>query len=623
MIARHDGQVVLVAGAIPGERVRARVERVERRLAFAHGGRDRRRLAGSPRRRSPIRSAAAASTRTSRIRGSSRSRREVIARRVRSASAAFRSSAPSRSRLAGARLPDARAAARRARPRRLLSARARTSCAMPAPTGQLREASLDGDRRRRCRRARRGGADVDVRRAHARTSPATSGRCTSSRRGRRARTRRVASRCRGAADRLHGVARSARCRDVPASRWSSDPLAALTRGRATGGDFGGTPSRSFRRIASCCPISSAPCWTPCCRRRRRSISTRASACSRSSLAAAGRDGIVAVEGDRDERRRSAAERRRLRRRAARSSLESVEDVPRGRRTRRRHDVIVDPPRTGMSREAMDAVVRAPARRGWSMSRAIRRRWRGTRGGCSTPATRWRRCGGSICSRTRRTSSRGSIRAELRQGSRDRSAAFRRTEVRNGLAVPPEPVSPDLCSDLSLAPLSPARRHERSNSGAELAGAPEVLRVPLHADAERARSARSMAFDDAVGAPSADATSPSPSRADRLMVPAVDAAACTRRRRSRPSAACEPRAGHDRDVVRDGVLRFVDAVRQIGRHRRRDVLHQRAAGGDVQHLRAAADREERHVRRHRAAREIDLELVAPGLGIVDLGWRSSP
>jgi 23S rRNA (uracil1939-C5)-methyltransferase len=35
MIARHAGQVVFVAGAIPGERVRARVERVERQLAFA------------------------------------------------------------------------------------------------------------------------------------------------------------------------------------------------------------------------------------------------------------------------------------------------------------------------------------------------------------------------------------------------------------------------------------------------------------------------------------------------------------------------------------------------------------------------------------------------------------
>jgi 23S rRNA (uracil1939-C5)-methyltransferase len=35
MIARHAGQVVLVFGGIPGERVRARVERVEKRLAFA------------------------------------------------------------------------------------------------------------------------------------------------------------------------------------------------------------------------------------------------------------------------------------------------------------------------------------------------------------------------------------------------------------------------------------------------------------------------------------------------------------------------------------------------------------------------------------------------------------
>jgi tRNA/tmRNA/rRNA uracil-C5-methylase (TrmA/RlmC/RlmD family) len=35
MIARHEGQVLLVAGAIPGERVTVRLERVERRLAFA------------------------------------------------------------------------------------------------------------------------------------------------------------------------------------------------------------------------------------------------------------------------------------------------------------------------------------------------------------------------------------------------------------------------------------------------------------------------------------------------------------------------------------------------------------------------------------------------------------
>lgn len=35
MIARHEGEVLLVAGAIPGERIRARVTRAEKRVAFA------------------------------------------------------------------------------------------------------------------------------------------------------------------------------------------------------------------------------------------------------------------------------------------------------------------------------------------------------------------------------------------------------------------------------------------------------------------------------------------------------------------------------------------------------------------------------------------------------------
>jgi tRNA/tmRNA/rRNA uracil-C5-methylase (TrmA/RlmC/RlmD family) len=35
MIARHEGQVVLVSGAIPGERVRARVQRADRSVAYA------------------------------------------------------------------------------------------------------------------------------------------------------------------------------------------------------------------------------------------------------------------------------------------------------------------------------------------------------------------------------------------------------------------------------------------------------------------------------------------------------------------------------------------------------------------------------------------------------------
>ncbi len=55
MLARHRGKVILVAGAIPGERVRATVERSERDVAYAavaevlEASRDRRRITGDPR----------------------------------------------------------------------------------------------------------------------------------------------------------------------------------------------------------------------------------------------------------------------------------------------------------------------------------------------------------------------------------------------------------------------------------------------------------------------------------------------------------------------------------------------------------------------------------------------
>ena len=50
MLARHHGKVVFVHGAIPGERVRARLERVEKQLAFARVGEI---LEPSPDRREP------------------------------------------------------------------------------------------------------------------------------------------------------------------------------------------------------------------------------------------------------------------------------------------------------------------------------------------------------------------------------------------------------------------------------------------------------------------------------------------------------------------------------------------------------------------------------------------
>lgn len=50
MIARHEGQIVLVADAIPGERVTARVERVSNSVAFAQAVEV---LSASPDRRTP------------------------------------------------------------------------------------------------------------------------------------------------------------------------------------------------------------------------------------------------------------------------------------------------------------------------------------------------------------------------------------------------------------------------------------------------------------------------------------------------------------------------------------------------------------------------------------------
>ena len=70
MIARADRLVVLVAGVIPGERVRARIERVGKGVAYAAADGHRGGLAGSPG-RGAIRCAAAACTRTSPIRASS------------------------------------------------------------------------------------------------------------------------------------------------------------------------------------------------------------------------------------------------------------------------------------------------------------------------------------------------------------------------------------------------------------------------------------------------------------------------------------------------------------------------------------------------------------------------
>ena len=73
MLARHDGQVVLVAGAIPGERVQARIDQVKGGVAFGVDSRGRDAVARPPFRRAPIHRAAETCSRTSCTCGSSHS----------------------------------------------------------------------------------------------------------------------------------------------------------------------------------------------------------------------------------------------------------------------------------------------------------------------------------------------------------------------------------------------------------------------------------------------------------------------------------------------------------------------------------------------------------------------
>ena len=120
MIARHDGQVVLVSGAMPGERVIARIERTERRLAFASvvDVRD-----ASPDRRAGVRRSFLRRLRllAHRLSAAARAQGRHRAGRVSSP----RPDAPRRSdrgrAVAGAWLSHARAVPRGRRPRRVLS----------------------------------------------------------------------------------------------------------------------------------------------------------------------------------------------------------------------------------------------------------------------------------------------------------------------------------------------------------------------------------------------------------------------------------------------------------------------------------------------------------------------
>ena len=110
---------------------------------------------------------------------------------------------------------------------------------------------------------------------------------------------------------------------------------------------------------------------------------------------------------------------------------------------------------------------------------------------------------------------------------------------------------------------------------------------------------------------ADTTNPGATVSDRLMMPAVDGDVAVPPGGDALEQSGETGAGHERDVVGACLLharRFRAAVGERLRQARRDVLHERAAGDDVEELDAAADGEEREIAIERESGQADLVLV---------------
>ena len=165
----------------------------------------------------------------------------------------------------------------------------------------------------------------------------------------------------------------------------------------------GTCARSSRAIASCSTRSSSTC----CRLIEHGADAR-SLCRRRPVQRRrrrqpARGQVTAVEGDRFSAARSASA---MPKGHDRQRLGGCRrEIPRSASTIGSATVIVDPPRTGMSKEAMAGVIALDAAAMSSTCRATSRRWRATRGCCSMPAIGSCRRARSICFRTPRTSRR--------------------------------------------------------------------------------------------------------------------------------------------------------------------------------------------------------------------------
>jgi 23S rRNA (uracil1939-C5)-methyltransferase len=357
MIARHEGQVVLVAGVIPGERVRARVDRVEKRLAFATAEDI---LEASPHRRETAFDPSCGGC--------------VYAHIAYDRQLELKSEVVGDAFVRIGRIPLEQAVTVAASPERGYRMRARLhvqggrggfmreathQLCDPAPTGQLLDATVEAVHETL---SALGSLSDNVTSSEVSENVAADERAIhlEVRTAETIPTEALAAAV--AAARLTGCsARSARGAFAGAGDPSvSDPLSILTAGRATDGVLR-RHAASFFQANRFLLSHLAGTVMDAVPAGGEVLDLYAGVGLFSvALAAAGREGIVAVEGDResgaDLLRNAAPYRERVR-----AAVGLVEDHLR-RDHPRPATLIVDPPRTGISREAMDAIPQLGARR---------------------------------------------------------------------------------------------------------------------------------------------------------------------------------------------------------------------------------------------------------------------
>lgn len=526
MIARYEGQIVLVLGAIPGERVTARIERVEKRLAFASVATV---LEASPDRREPTGEPGCGGCLYAHI---------DYARQV-----SLKSGIIADAFIRIGRIPLPSPVAVAPSPERGYRMRARLHVAggragflregthqlcEAGPTGQLHPASMDAIE---AALAALGPAAAGVASVEISENVAATERAFHLELGAGETISETLLASAVAAASLTGCsARSAGGAFAMAGDPTvTDPLPALTNGRAASGELRRHAASFFQanRFLLVDLVGTVMDGVPS---DGEVLDLYAGVgLFAVSLAASGRDRLFAVEGDRE----SGAD---LLRNAApfagrlQAVVGRVEDQIR-RRTGA-GAVIVDPPRTGMSRDALDAIVRLGARRLIYAS-------------CDPPTM-------------------------ARDARRLLDQGYRLVSLKGFDLFPntPHVETVGIFERLKLDPVQPSAfrlsdpphargAHERVEQRPELAGPPEVLRMPLHTEAE-ALVRRLDRLDDAVGG-RRGCDERLAQRGDGLMVPAVDAAGVA----VASERALERGALADLHIVREGVLGQLDAVRQIG------------------------------------------------------------